>query len=66
MLQCVREVHPNTEVLVDLPVTKVPRDAHNKAKARGLWHLQYPDACASSVSLGGIRIVHEGEDELLV
>jgi len=56
----------NTQILVNLPVTKVPRGARNKAKTLGLQHLQPPDVRADSGPPGGARIIHQGADELLV
>ena len=56
----------NTQILVNLPVTKVPGGTRNKAKTLGLQHLQPPDMCAGSGPPGGARVVHQGADELLV
>ena len=51
---------------MDLPVTKVPRGARNKAEALGLQYLEHPDVRAGSRPPGGASVIRQGADELLV
>jgi hypothetical protein len=56
----------NTQILVNLPVTEVPRGTRNKAKTLGLKHLKPPDMSASCGSPDWARVVHQGSNKLLV
>jgi hypothetical protein len=54
----------NSQILVKLPVTDVPRCTSSNAKTLGLKHLLLPDMASSSESPHGARVVHQGHDEL--
>jgi hypothetical protein len=56
----------NTQILVTLPATNVPRVTRNKAKKLGLQHLQPPHVGAGSGPPCGSRTIHHGADELIV
>jgi hypothetical protein len=54
----------NSQILVNLHVTNVPRCTSSDAKALGLKNLQLPEVAASGGD--GARIVHHGAYELLI
>jgi hypothetical protein len=56
----------NSQILVNLPVTDVPRCTSSNAKTLGLKHLQLPNVPSSGRSPDGERIVHHETDELRV
>ena len=56
----------NSQILVYLPVTDVPRCTSSNAKTLGLKHQQPPDVASSSGPPDGAGIVHHGMDELPV
>lgn len=56
----------NPQILVNLPVTIVPRCSSSSAKTFGLKDLQLPNMAASSGPPDGARIVHQGADGLFV
>jgi len=56
----------NSQILLNLPVTNVPRCIGSNSNTFGLQHLQIPDMGASSGPLERANIVHHGMDELLV
>ena len=56
----------NSQILVNLPVTDVPRCTSSNAKTLGLKHLQLPYVASCSRPPDGARIVHQGTDELPV
>ena len=56
----------NSQILVNLPVTDVPRCTSSNAKTLVLKHLQLPNVASSSGPLDRVRIVHYGTDKLPV
>jgi hypothetical protein len=54
----------NCQILVNLPVTHVPRFTSSNAKTRVLKHLQLSDVASSSGPPDGARIIHHWTDEL--
>lgn len=56
----------NSQILVKLPVSNVPRCFVNNAKTLGLKHVQSLDRCASSGPPDFARIIHHRKDYLLV
>ena len=56
----------NSQILVNLPVSDVPRCIGSNANTLGLQHLQIPGMGVSGGPLERARIVHHGTDELLV
>ena len=56
----------NSQILVNLPVTDVPRRTSSNAKTLGLKHLQLPNVASSNGPPDGARIVHRGTHELPV
>ena len=56
----------NSQILVNLPVTDVPRGTSSNAKPLGLKHLQLPNVASCSEPPDGARIVHHGTIELPV
>jgi len=56
----------NSQILVNVPVTSVPRDNGSNTKTLGLKHLQFPDMGASGGRPDGARVVHHRSDELLI
>jgi len=56
----------NSQILVNLPVTSVPRYIGSNAKALVLKNMQFPDMGASGRPPDGARIVHHWIDELLI
>ena len=55
-----------SQILVNLPVTDVPRCTSSNAKTLGLKHLQLQNVPSSGRSPDGERIVHHETDELPV
>jgi len=62
----VGEVGGDSQIIVHLPVTIVPRCTGSNAKKLGLQHLQFPAMGASGGPPDGTRVVHHGLDELLI
>jgi hypothetical protein len=56
----------DSQIIVKLPVSKVPRCTGSKTKAFGLTYLQSPDTGASGGPPEGTRVVHHGTNKLLV
>jgi hypothetical protein len=56
----------NPQILVNWPVTNLPRCVVSSAKALGLKHLQLSDMAADSESPDRACINHKGKEELLV
>ena len=56
----------NSQILVNLPVTSVPRYIVSNAKTLVLKHLQFHDLGAHGESPDGARVVYHRTDELLV
>jgi hypothetical protein len=56
----------NSQILVNLPVTNVPRYTGSHAKTLGLKHRQLPDMGMSSGPPDGERAVDHWADELLI
>jgi hypothetical protein len=54
----------NYQILVNSPVTFVPRCTSSNDKTLGLKHLQLPDVTSNSGPPDGAGIVHYGKDEL--
>jgi len=54
------------QIIVNLPVTKLPGYIGSNAKTLGLQHLQFLDMGASGGPADGTRIVRHGTDELLI
>ena len=54
----------NSQILVNLPVTEVPRCTNSNAKTLGLKNFQLPDVASSSGPSDGARIVHHEMGEL--
>jgi hypothetical protein len=55
-----------SQILVNLPGTNVPRCVSCKAKTPGLLNLQLPDVAAGSGPPDRTCVIHHGTDELLV
>ena len=55
----------NSQILVNLLVTSVPRLTGSNAKTLGLKHLQFPHMEASDGPPDGVRVEHHRKDELL-
>ena len=55
-----------SQILLNLPVTNVPRCTGSNSNTFGLQHLQISDMGASGRPLERARVVHRGMDELLV
>jgi hypothetical protein len=56
----------NSQILVNLHVTNVPRCTSRNAKTLGLKNLQLPDVAAGGGPPVGASIVHHGPYELLI
>jgi len=56
----------DSQIIVNLPVSNVPRCTGSKTKTLGLKYLQSPDTGASGRPPEGARVVHHGTNELLV
>jgi hypothetical protein len=56
----------NSQILVYLHVTNVPRCTSRNAKTLGLKNLQLPDVAAGCGPPNGVCIVHHGAYELLI
>ena len=56
----------NSQILMNLPVTSIPRCIGSNAKALVLKHMQFPDMGASGRPPDGACIVHHWMDELLI
>jgi hypothetical protein len=56
----------DSQIIVNLLVTNVPRYTGNNAKTLGPKHLQFPDMVASGGTPDGARVVYHRTDELLV
>jgi hypothetical protein len=56
----------NPKILLNLPVTKVPRSVSRNAKTLGLYHLQLPDVAAGNRPPDWTRVIHHRTDKLLV
>ena len=56
----------NSQILMNVPVTNVPRCIDSNANTLGLQHLQFPDMRVSGGPVERARVVHHGMDELLV
>jgi hypothetical protein len=56
----------NSQILVNLRVTDVPRCTSSNAKTLGLNNLQLAQVAAGSGPPNGARIVHHGPYELLI
>ena len=54
----------DSQIIVNLPVTSVPRCIGSNAKT--LKHLQFPDMGASGGPPDGARVVHHGMEEMLI
>jgi hypothetical protein len=53
-------------IIVNLPVTCVPRCIGSNAKTLGLKHLQFPDMGSSGGPPDEARVVHHTTDKLFV
>jgi hypothetical protein len=60
----VKERH--SQILVNLPITNVPRCTSNNARTLGLKNLQLPNVAARGAPPDGESIVHDWADELLL
>jgi hypothetical protein len=56
----------NPQIIVNLPVTNVPRCISRNAKTLRLYHLQPPDVSAGSRPPDRACVIHHKTDELLV
>jgi hypothetical protein len=54
----------NSQILVNLPVTDVPRCTSSNAKTLGLKHLQLPNVASCSDPPDGARVVLHGTNKL--
>jgi hypothetical protein len=54
------------QIIVNLPVTIVPRIIGSNAKTLGMKHQNFPYIGGSGGHPDGSRIVHRGTDELLI
>jgi hypothetical protein len=54
----------NSQSLVNLPSTDVPRRTSSEAKTLGLKHLKLSDVASPSGPPDGVRIIHHWTDEL--
>jgi hypothetical protein len=54
----------NSQILVNLPVTHVPRGTSNKAKTLELKHLKLSDVASCNGPPDGARVFHHWTDEL--
>ena len=56
----------NSQVLVNLPVTDIPRCTSSSTKTLGLNNLQLPDMGMGGGPPDWAPVVHRGSDELLI
>ena len=56
----------NSQLIVNFPVTNVPRGTGSNTKTLELKHLQFPDMGASGGRPDGARVVNHRTDELLI
>jgi hypothetical protein len=54
----------NSQILVNLHVTRVPRGTSSNAKTLGLKHLKLSDVASRSGPPDGARMIHHWTDEL--
>jgi hypothetical protein len=56
----------NSQILVNLPATYVPRCTLINAKTLGLKHFHFPNMGVSGIPPERVRVVHHWTDELLI
>jgi hypothetical protein len=56
----------DSQIIVNLPVTNVPRVVGSHAKTLGMKHLHFPYMGASGRPPDGTRVVYHGMDDLLI